>query len=313
MYDAGVERCGFDHTELVERGDDRLVGTTIDRYRIVEVLGSGAVGCVYRARHDFLGTEFAVKVLSPELCGEKFLERFRREARSASEIRHPNVIHIQDFGITKEGQSFLVMEMVRGKTLARAIQDTAPFSPERAARILRQLMAGLDAAHSRGFVHRDIKPSNVMLVLGPDGEQVKILDFGAVSTRDAEYGRKLTATGHLVGTPAYMAPEQCLAEEVTPATDIYAAGVILFEMISGRSLFRGTASEMMLKHVAAEPPPAPPSLGLEEIAAAMLAKSPAARPQGAAQVMQMIDELFSTLADDASFAPTLDLHFQRSS
>jgi serine/threonine-protein kinase len=142
---------------------------------------------------------------------------------------------------------------------------------------------------------------------------VKILDFGAVSTRDAEYGRKLTATGHLVGTPAYMAPEQCLAEGVSPATDIYAAGVILYEMISGRALFRGTPSEMMLKHVAADPRPAPPSLGLEEVAAAMLAKSPLARPQGAAQVMQMIDELFGTLADDASFAPTLDLHFQRSS
>lgn len=292
---ANVPWCGIDGEALVQTEQDPLVGNAIERYEIVERLGMGGMGCVYAAKHAVIDRDYAIKVLYGDFAGdEKFRARFKREAQSISKIRHPNIVQVEDFGTTSNGLTFLAMELVRGRTLEDVISTEAPMSPTRVAGIVRQVAAGLHAAHELGFVHRDVKPSNIMLLKTDvyDGEFVKILDFGAVSLRAIPVQERLTTIGHIIGTPAYMAPEQTQDPSVGPTADLYALGCVVYEMLSGSVPFTGNSrAEVMVQHITSPAPVAPPSRGLEHLVAKMMTKHPEDRPQSAAEVVHAIEAL----------------------
>lgn len=265
----------------------------MDRYQILELLGEGGMGRVYRAAHEVLAREYAIKVLYGDFASEpRFVERFRREAESISRIRHPNIVSVEDFGRTSEGLMFIVLELVRGRPLSKHLAQRGSLPPSEAASIVRQIVAGLGAAHRAGFVHRDIKPQNIML--GDDGS-VKVLDFGSVSLQEPGANERLTIAGNIVGTPSYMAPEQSQDGPVGPAADFYSVGVVLYEMLTGVLPFRGrTRAEILVKHIAEPPPEAPPSDGLERLVAALLEKHAHARLSRADDVLALLDALDSS-------------------
>src|SRR5688572_5252446 len=295
-YTRSLEFCGLDGDRLIESEIDPLVGRTIDRYEIVEAIGTGGMARVYRARHVFLEQDFAIKVLFGQIAADKsFARRFHREATTLGKIKHRNVVQVSDFGATKEGLLFLVMEYLDGPSLTEAIRRSAPFSPFRAAGIARQLALGLSAAHSRGFVHRDLKPGNVMLMEEDAVEVPKILDFGLVRLLEPEEERvptQLTQHGQMFGTPAYMSPEQISGEEVDSRSDLYSLGVILYQMIVGTPPFVGEVGELVRQHVSVKPSaPALEYGGLTPIAMTLLQKHPIDRIQSATEVVDAIDRL----------------------
>jgi serine/threonine protein kinase len=208
---------------------------SIGRYRIEALLGTGAMGEVYRAHDPAIDRLVAIKVVRPELVagsgGEQLLERFRREARAAGRRFHPNIVAIWDFG-DDNGTPFLVMELVDGQSLDQLIKSCGSFEPRRSVAIVTQVLSALGFAHASGIVHRDIKPSNIMVL---PGDQVKVADFGIARLEASEF----TIVGDLLGTPAYMAPEQLSGGPIDHRTDLFATGVILFEMLTGVKPFRG--------------------------------------------------------------------------
>ncbi len=287
IYSGKSQFCGIDGVRLVEQREDPLLGQSVGRYTIVERLGQGASGCVYKAMHHELQSEFALKVLFGDLgADETIVARFKREAQTASKLRSPNVVSVVDFGTTPEGLTYLVMEYAHGKTLQRVIKADAPLNPLRAARIVHQVASGLASAHQMGFIHRDVKPANIILTMEQGRELAKVLDFGIVRHEDeGEEATKLTQAGLVIGTPAYMSPEQAKSAKVTAAADIYSLGVVLFEMLAGRKPFiASTVPELMVKHTHHEPPPLQPASGLEELAMWMLRKNPEDRPETAVVV-----------------------------
>jgi hypothetical protein len=285
-YSSQTHRCGIDGEPLVRPLQDFLVGRTIDRYQIIERIGVGAMGCVYRARHVELENLVAIKVLLGELgADQRFVARFRREAQILHQTAHPNVVRVLDFGKSSEGLPYMVMELLEGRTLEALIGSDAPFSPGEVRRLCRGILAGLAAIHEAGFVHRDLKPANVMV-----GASIKLLDFGIAGMVDATKGTKLTATGKILGTPTYMAPEQAEESEVQPTADLYSIGAIMFELLTGRPPFDGQRlGEVLVKHATLAPPPLPPSDGLDDVVARLLSKRPADRPQSAAEVIALLE------------------------
>jgi serine/threonine protein kinase len=303
VYTAALEWCVIDRAQLTDQEVDPLIGSRIERYEIKKLIGTGGLGRVYHARHAHIDREYAIKVLFGDFSADpKFQERFRREANSASQIKHPNVVRVEDFGTTQEGLTFLAMEMLRGRTLESAI-ERGPFRADRAAGVARQVLSGLGAAHDLGFVHRDVKPQNIML-LEQEDDLVKILDFGAVAMRVDPTDVRLTTIGDLVGTPTYMSPEQCQAQTVGPTSDLYTVGVMLYEMITGSPPFVGRGrAEVILKHIMEAPPELWPQRGIEKLVANLLEKDPAKRPQSAAQAIAMIDALDLSRTDDLVARP----------
>jgi len=291
-YQREVVYCGLDGEKLVHVESDPLLGRTIDRYAIEGVLGDGGMARVYRARHVHLAQPFAVKVLFGDMASDRGLaERFRREAMSAAQIKHPNVVAVTDFGVSPEGLSFMAMELLTGPTLNEVRrQGPTPLTPARIAALMKQIVAGLGAAHALGFVHRDLKPKNIMVVNEGITQLVKILDFGLVRTIDTGDAR-LTQQGQIFGTPAYMAPEQISEAEVDARTDLYALGAILYELLSGRPPFVGTMTEIFRKHLYEAPAPLSDVSGLGELAMVLLSKEKNARPRGAQEVLEIIDSL----------------------
>src|SRR6185312_15757533 len=223
LEDTFCARCGAPVT-------DPFIGQVVgERYRIVNRIGLGGMGAVYRAEHTMMRRDLAIKVLLPELSGkEEFARRFEREAESASRLDHPNIITVTDFGRTAEGSLFLVMEFLAGTSLSAAIAE-GPMPRGRALAIERQILRALDHAHAAGVVHRDLKPENIMLV-ERDGQTdvVKILDFGIAKVTEPQNGspgrEALTQAGVIFGTPEYLSPEQALGEAVDARADVYAAG-----------------------------------------------------------------------------------------
>ncbi|HEX2027661.1 MAG TPA: protein kinase [Nitriliruptorales bacterium] len=240
------------------------------RYELRERLSRGGMAEVFAARDRVLDRRVAVKVLSPQLVGDaSFLERFRREARSAAALNHARVVAVHDTGA--DGNThFIVMELVEGPTLRAVIEREAPLDPRRAAEVTRQVCAALGAAHTLGIVHRDIKPANIMFT--PQGE-VKVADFGI-----ARAMATATQTDTVYGSALYIAPEQARGEEVDPRADIYALGAVLYEMLTGRPPFTGDSSlAVVYQHLHKQP--APPSelvdgvpSWLDDLALRMLAK-----------------------------------------
>jgi eukaryotic-like serine/threonine-protein kinase len=275
-------------------GDDPLVGAMLsDRYRIVRPIGEGGMGIVYEAEHVLIEKRVALKVLRSDFSQkEDVVERFRQEAKSASRIGHPHIVDISDFGETPSGQSYFVMEYLDGEDLANLLEREGTVSPRRAVNIVLQCCQALGAAHRKGIVHRDMKPENVFLVRR-EGVQdfVKLVDFGIAKISDIETagapGRKLTKTGMIFGTPEYMSPEQAAGKALDHRVDIYALGIILFEMITGRVPFLGdTFMGVLTQHMFEEVPPmqevnpaARVNPELEGAIRMALAKDPAARFQ----------------------------------
>jgi serine/threonine-protein kinase len=222
---------------MMEAGAGILSG----RYETAERLGSGGMSNVYKATDRILERTVAVKILAEHLSDdERFVERFRREALAVAKLIHPNIVQVYDTGVD-EGRHYIVMEYVEGRSGAQILQRQGAVEPEIAAEIGVQSCAGLDYAHRRGIIHRDVKPGNLMIVGGPvgGGEMVvKLTDFGIA--RAIEQTR-ITQVGSVVGTAAYLAPEQVRGEEATPATDVYALGVVLYQFLTGRLPYEGSS------------------------------------------------------------------------
>ncbi len=265
-----------------------MVGNAIAHYRIVEKIGEGGMGVVYRALDERLDRSVAVKVLRDLGSDEGLRDRFLREARVAAQLSHPHVCQVYEIG-EDSGRPFLVMELLQGESLASRIGRGAIPILEAAA-VARQTLAALAELHARGFVHRDLKPSN--LYLTPHG--VKLLDFGLARWLDAQAAGNLTVSGSVMGTPFYMAPEQALGQPISAATDLFAMGVILYEMASGQRPFAGRATPEVLYNIVHE---AVPALGGSAEAAALslviqraVEKDPVRRYPSAVEMAEALQE-----------------------
>lgn len=293
----GVEYCPNDGAKLVRfvAQPDRLIGRTFDgRYTIVEKLGEGGMGSVYRSRQHSFGREVAIKVVNPGLVTDPMIiKRFLREAKLSSRLSHPNAVAVLDFGQTDDGIFYLVMELVQGRTLHDAMAQTPQFTPERVVRIGTQICDALECAHDLGIVHRDLKPSNVML-LSSGRDLVKVLDFGlAKSLAVDDRSTTMTGTrGGLMGTPAFVAPELALGRACDHRADLYSLGCILYLIGSGWPPFSAeNGAELISKHAYEQPAPmpnAPPALAA--VVMRLLAKNPQDRYASAAETRQALEE-----------------------
>jgi len=225
--------------------NDSLVGAVVaDKYRVIDLVARGGMGRIYRAEQAPLGREVALKILTRPVLGtavdDVALEkRFRLEAATCARLRHPNTVTVFDYGaieVAGEQTFYMVMEFVRGRTVSQALRAEGPFSPARTVRVAHEICRSLREAHRAGIVHRDLKPSNVMLAQTEEGEAVKVLDFGVAKVM-AEGADSLTTEGCFVGSPRYTAPEQVRQEQIDGRADLYALGVMMFEMLSGAPPF----------------------------------------------------------------------------
>ncbi|HNB51800.1 MAG TPA: serine/threonine-protein kinase, partial [Anaerolineales bacterium] len=267
---------------------DSIIGQNIRKYQILSKLGSGGMGSVFRARDAILERDVALKLLAPTLANDdSFVERFRLEARSLARLDHPHIVKVYDAD-WDNNRLFLVMEYVDGGSLAELIKQEKNLRPALVIKLLQQTASGLDYAHQRGLIHRDIKPANILL----DSQgNAKLTDFGLVKDSNTT----LTADGTRLGTPAYMAPEQIQGEEVTPALDVYALGVVAYEMLSGRTPFQGNMSSIFEGHLLRQIPAISqinPDVhkDAQVVLAKVLAKNPADRYPSASNFVQALTD-----------------------
>ncbi len=227
------------------------------RYCIKGVIAMGGMGAVYEALDERFGRPVAVKVVLRELAKDpRLVARFEREAGAVARLSHPSIIHVHDFGATDEGVSYLVMERVTGTNLGDLLSKEGPLAPERAADLVEQALGALEVAHEAGIVHRDLKPANLMVIQsGASRELVKVLDFGVAQLRTGEAYTRLTRTGSIVGTPSFMSPEQARGEATDARSDLYAMGVVLYCLLTGKRPFEGTDLADILHKVRHDPAP----------------------------------------------------------
>src|SRR5947207_2631073 len=251
-----------------------------DRYRLQEPIGRGGMATIYRGRDLRMDRTVAIKVLREVYSTDpKFVTRFQREAKAASALQHPNIVQVFDYGQT-DGNYFIVMELVEGTDLRRYLRSRGVLDVDRAIIIAHDVALGLGAAHRRAIVHRDVKPQNILV--GRDGS-IKLTDFGIASVYKDINAERLTTTGMTLGTVQYYAPEQAQGEIVSPAADVYALGIVMYEMLTGRTPFDGdTPVAVAMQHI--QDPPVPPSqynpsipIALEEVILRCLEKAPEMR------------------------------------
>jgi serine/threonine-protein kinase len=323
-YPGGERFCAADGTPLESVDEDGLaaarIGATIGNYRLLAIVGHGGMGTVYAAEHLYIGKRVAMKILHQRYArNDAAVERFVHEARAATSANHPNIVGVHDFGPTPSGEIYLAMELLDGRSLEDLLDREAPLRLHRAINIVHQIASALAAAHDKGIVHADLKPANVMLIprpgrreiiraagVAPDGQPrfvvekegafdfVKVLDFGIANIQE------LGADGptHVFGTPEYMSPEAARGDTLDARSDIYALGVLFYEMLTGRVPFDGETPLAVLRRHVVETP-APPSTvapaaaeitpAAERLILRALAKPAAARPQS-------MDELRAELA-----------------
>ena len=276
-------------------------------YRLVELIGRGGMGEVWRATHRMLARPAAVKVIKPEILGNPgaggtraVLERFRREAEAASFLQSPHTIRLYDFGTSRAGTFYFVMELLDGLDLESLVRRHGPLPPERVVHVLRQACHSLGEAHERGLVHRDVKPANIYLCrLGREYDFVKVLDFGLVKyDHDESLLDTLKSSTVTTGTPAYMAPELANGETVDRRADLYALGCVAYWLLTGQLVFQAdSALGMMIQHIQAEPvppgrrAPRPVPAALDHLVLRCLAKNPADRPPTADDLLAELDRL----------------------
>jgi eukaryotic-like serine/threonine-protein kinase len=323
-----VAICPFDHAPLqadatvADLQIDPLLGRVFEgKYRLDERLGGGGMGTVYRATHLLIDRAVALKVLSQRFVGDQTAQqRFRREARAAGRMQHPNAVTVTDFGATEDGYLYIVMELLEGRTLRDLLAHEAPLDPARAVSMMLQACAAVGQAHDAGLIHRDLKPANIFIEQRPNlPAVVKVLDFGvakfAVEEHEDDYDT-LTQVGAIIGTPRYMAPEQCSgAAQLTPAADVYSLGIILYEMLTGVVPFNGdTPLAIALKQVSEAPTPPHEVVSsvpaeLEKVVLHALQKNPVYRPRNADELRE---ELHATAEElgfehaDSRHSPSLD-------
>ncbi|MFI5299540.1 MAG: protein kinase [Polyangiales bacterium] len=244
-----------------QSGPDPLLGRMVnERFKVVSLIARGGMGKVYKAEQSPLGRVCAIKVLNPNYNGEhdpEFHKRFFLEASISSKLTHPNTVTIFDYGRTDDNIYYMAMEFLEGRTLHRALREEGPFTEDRTTHIARQICRSLREAHSLGVIHRDLKPANIYLIEhGDETDFVKVLDFGLVKNIDETKGEDLTQTGLFMGSPKYMAPEQIRGEHVDARTDIYALGIIMYEMLTGKVPFdRPNSVNILMAHVNERVPP----------------------------------------------------------
>jgi serine/threonine protein kinase len=279
-----------------------LVGSTIDdQFKIEEVIGGGAFGMVYRARQIGLDRACAIKVPTHEIAADPVMaKRFAREARSAARVIHPGVVQIYAVGELADGRPYLAMQLVEGKPLDASIED-GPLQPVRALRIARAIASALGDTHAADVVHRDLKPTNIIWRRDRNGDdRVVLVDFGIAAAKPGTAEATRLTQGGMIGTPHYMSPEQAHGEQVDARADLYALGCLLFELVTGKTPFDGSAVEVMLAHLG-RPAPAPSELdanvpeAIDRLCAALLAKKPEERPESADSVVAMIDSVIRDL------------------
>lgn len=302
-YGEELDQCPECSVRLVAALDKDLTGKVLDdRYEVISVLGKGGMGVVYRAKQKIIDRPVALKVLRRELIQDQSsVKRFLVEAKASSTLRSPHTITLFDFGITQEGLLYFTMELLDGVVLTKAIMEEAPFSPERAGRIILQACESLKEAHAAGILHRDLKPDNIFLIPGPDGkEHVKVLDFGIAKILDDGSSESITKTGMVCGTPMYLSPEQAVGKPLDARSDAYSLGIILYEMLSGEPPFvDATPVGVLMKQISEVPTPISRRKPGVEIPATVerfmmriLAKDPDDRP---ADITAMAAELTAAL------------------
>lgn len=287
------------------------------RYQLIKRLGQGGMGVVYKARHSYLKTAHAIKVILPDLVGNdpNLVTRFRQEALAAAAIRHRNIVSVTDFGVVAGKMPFLVMEYVEGESLHDLLVREKRLTPQKALAILSAICSGLAAAHKQDIVHRDLKPLNIMIVRdAPLDEAVKILDFGLAKIKSGELlGSFIQAqTTGLMGSPYYMAPEQWSDDEPDARADVYSLGVILYQMLAGDVPFKGSSiPSIMRKHLSDPPPPLTdfglnlPS-GIEQVVRHALEKDPAQRTSSVERLTQEFREALANPNAEIAAPPKTD-------
>jgi serine/threonine protein kinase len=295
-----------------EDADPGLIGAVIGSYQITAELSHGGMGAVYRARHMLIGKEAAVKLLRPELtANQELVERFFNEAKAASQIRHPGIVEVFDFGHYEDGRAFIIMEFLEGEPLGKRIADRGRLTEIEAATIARGIASALNAAHAKGIIHRDLKPDNVFLVPDPDlpgGERAKVLDFGIAKLADnTDPDVHHTQTGALMGTPLYMAPEQARAAgETDGRADLYSLGCMLYEMLTGAPPFVAIGAGEIIAMQLFTPPESPStklaelSPEMERIVMRLLEKNPDDRFQRANDVSEALVAITGRLSSRLS-------------
>lgn len=304
-FEDGIELCPIDTSQLEAVGDHPLIGALInDRYVVDSVIGKGSTGIVYKATRLLMGSEVAVKVLHSYLGAEAgALDRFLREARAASRLRHPHIINIWEFGATDDGQPYFVMDYLEGMTLADLIRQKGFLHPMKMLPIIKQVCEALTEAHKQNIIHRDIKPENIVLQetdYAQGQDFVKVLDFGIADQPASAPGQKRSKMA--AGSPAYMSPEQCQGFELDARTDVYSLGIVVFEMLTGQRPF--TAEDVMnlfYQHVSKAPPTMSsvrPDLKfapqVEAVVAKALAKKPAQRYQTIKDFCKELEDAYGT-------------------
>jgi hypothetical protein len=288
-------------------------GVIVGQYRVTGVIGRGGMGAVYAAEHTLLGRPAAIKVLLSDLSQRQdIVLRFFNEARAAAAIRHPGIVEIYDVGWARDGAAYIVMEHLLGESLSRR-SARGRLAWRDALSLARQIAGALAAAHGKGIVHRDLKPDNIFVVPDaevPGGERIKLLDFGIAKLTDGS-SVPVTKAGVVLGTPTYMAPEQCRAVVVDHRADLYALGCLIFKVCTGRPPFVGVAAgDVLTAHIYSSPP----LLGsfvreispqAESLVQRLLAKRPEDRPQRAEDVIQQIDAVLQAASGVAGAGPDL--------
>ncbi len=317
VYRTDFDRCPSDGGALAINATDPLVGSVLaGQYEIDGLIGEGAMGRVYRAHHTRLTSKrYAIKVLLGDFAASAAMRmRFANEAETVSKLEHPNIVGVLDFGRTPSGLMYIVMELIDGPSLSKLCRPD-PLAPRRAITLARQLCRGLAHAHARGLVHRDFKPDNILVAMSDDGEVARIVDFGLAISLYGEDVR-LTQSGTLWCTPAYAAPEQT-SPQVDHRADLYALGVTMYEMLSGKLPFEGEPQSVMARKAIEDPPRLPTSVpaGLAAIVMRLMGREPAARFAYADDVITALDALGETRtrrrsdteldqSTETAFAPT---------
>ncbi|MFO0564714.1 MAG: serine/threonine-protein kinase [Polyangiaceae bacterium] len=303
----GAGFCTEDGGTLAHSGGDPLLGQMVGSYRVSQLLGKGGMGSVYKGVHPSIGSRVAIKFLSQECAQHPALvERFFAEARAVNLIRHDNIVSVSDLASTPDGRPYIVMELLDGAPLSAFMKRYGGLPLGTLCRVLMDVLDGLDAAHAKGIVHRDLKPDNVFI---SPGGRVKILDFGIAKLRPDQGGvSDATRTGSLLGTPQYMSPEQAQGMHVDHRSDLYAAGVMLFEGATGQRPFPAQTLYELLKAHVEQMPPAPSLLrpeippALETVLLHALQKDPNYRYQSAQDFKAAIEQCLAYLGPE-TFVP----------